>query len=69
MDTVEDEFSKGVNAYWAGGCPEGWDKKKRRERSPYLMGWYMASMWETQVGFITDEDGDPLQLDDEDYGD
>lgn len=65
LDTVEDEFSRGVNAYWSGMCPEGWDDVKRRARSPYLMGWYMASMWEVEVGFITDEFGDSLQEDED----
>jgi hypothetical protein len=62
-DKVTSEFSDGVDAYWSGECPEGWDDPKRRERSPYLSGWYMASMWETSPGYITDGDGYPLQED------
>jgi len=61
MDSVEDEFSKGVNAYWGGSVPDGWESPEKRARSPYLMGWYMASMWEVEEGFITDQFGDPIQ--------
>lgn len=64
-DEVEDEFRKGVNAYWSGQVPTMWNDASMRERSPYLMGWYMASMWEVSVGWITDEDGEPLQDEDE----
>lgn len=63
-DMVIDQFNQGVEAYWAGELPDGWDNSKRRERSPYLTGWYMASMWETSPGWITDMVGDSLQDDD-----
>lgn len=67
LDVVEDEFTAGVNAYWSGECPDGWDNLDKRTRSPFLMGWYMASMWECYPGTITDRDGDPFQTEDDGY--
>lgn len=46
-DMVQD-FESGVNAYFSGECPDNWNNKAMRERSPFLSGWYMASM--TEVG-------------------
>ena len=63
-DTVTEEFTQGVDAYWGGEVPEGWQSQSTREQSPYLMGWYMASLWETQPGYLRDLDGDPLQDED-----
>jgi hypothetical protein len=63
-DLIVQEFQDGVNAYWAGGVPEDWQDEDRRATSPYLQGWYMASMWETSAGWLTDEAGDPLQDED-----
>lgn len=60
-DTIAQEFNDGVNSYWAGELPDYWDHPETRARSPFLTGWYMASMWETQPGWLFDQDGDPLQ--------
>ena len=62
-DDVTAEFARGVNDYWGGEAPDGWDDEERRNQTPYLMGWYMASMWEVQPGWILDEDGNPIQED------
>jgi hypothetical protein len=64
-DTVTEEFTQGVDAYWAGDLPENWNDPEARAVTPYLMGWYMASLWETQAGTLLDEDGEPLQDEDE----
>lgn len=64
MDTVTQEFADGAEAYWSGDLPDGWDDYNVRSRSPFLTGWYMASMWETQAGWLTDAYGDPLQEED-----
>lgn len=61
MDDVTVDFEAGVDAYWGGVLPDGWDKPKRREKSPYLMGWWMASMWETSPGWIRDRYNEPMQ--------
>lgn len=61
FDTVTKEFTDGVDAYWAGEVPDGWEDPNRRNQSPYLMGWFMSAQWETAPGWLTDEDGDPLQ--------
>lgn len=42
MDTLE-EFEAGINAYYAGEVPDGWDDPNRRGNSPFLMGWFMES--------------------------
>ena len=62
-DTVQEEFTEGVEAYWSGELPEGWDDYSVRSKSPFLVGWYMASMWENMPGYLTDRDGEPLQED------
>jgi hypothetical protein len=61
METIVQEFQDGVDAYWAGRLPDGWGDKEERERCPFLTGWYMASQWDIDEGFLVDEDGDPLQ--------
>ena len=60
-DVLVGEFRAGVNAYWSGELAEGWNNRETREKSPFVMGWYMASMWETQPGFLLTEDGEPMQ--------
>lgn len=60
-DRFVDEFNAGVDAYWGGELPDGWNSPETRAQSPYLTGWYMASLWETQPGFLLDMDGYPLQ--------
>lgn len=42
MDVLE-EFEDGIRAYYAGEVPDGWNDRERRERSPFLMGWFMES--------------------------
>lgn len=64
-ELLEDMFSAGVNAYWSGKVPKHWNKRAEREKSPFLTGWYMASMLETMPGWIVDADGDPVQEDGE----
>jgi hypothetical protein len=54
-DELIEAFTQGVNDYWAGKAPAHWDKPALRDRSPYLQGWYMASMTETSEGFICAE--------------
>jgi len=63
-DLIVSEFTDGVNAYWSGECPDNWNSDEARAKSPYLQGWYMASMWETQPGWLVDFDGTPMQEDD-----
>lgn len=63
-DMVLEEFTDGVNDYWGGECPDGWDDSKRRNNTPYLMGWYMASMWEVYPGQLLNRAGYPLQDED-----
>lgn len=63
-DEVLEEFTRGVNDYWGGECPEGWNNETLRNDCPYLMGWYMASLWEVYPGELCYEDGTPMQEDD-----
>lgn len=60
-DVLVRDFEAGVDAYWGGVLPDGWDKPKRRGKSPYLMGWWMASMWETAPGWCKDHHGNSYQ--------
>lgn len=60
-DDVVTLFKQGTDAYWAGELPENWNHPETRAKSPYLQGWYMASMWETHPGWLLDEDGMPIQ--------
>ena len=62
-DDVTAEFTRGVNDYWAGEVPDGWNDPKRRDVTPYLAGWYMASVWESYPGTLLYEDGTPMQED------
>lgn len=55
IDEVVEAFTEGVNDYWAGKVPDHWDKPALRDRSPYLQGWYMASMSEVGEGFLCTE--------------
>ena len=67
MDTeLIQEFTDGVNAYWSGREPEGWNSKAKRAESPFLSGWYWAA--ELEVGFrsVRDQDGNYMNGDDED---
>lgn len=43
FDTIAEAFEAGVDAYYAGEVPKGWDKKSRRMTDPFLMGWYLES--------------------------
>ena len=61
MDVITEEFQAGVNAYWSGELPDGWNSADKRAVSPYLTGWYMASVWETDEGALVDSDGIPFQ--------
>lgn len=63
-DVVAIEFIHGVNDYWGGELPENWNNEKARAESPYLAGWYMASLWEVEPGRLLDADGAPLQDED-----
>lgn len=63
-DLIVTEYTRGVNAYWSGECPDSWSDPAKREVSPYLMGWYHASLWEVSVGDLTYDDGTPMQEDD-----
>lgn len=54
---IEDEFTDGVNAYWAGEVAEGWDNPDVRNYSPYIMGWYLASLSEVEPWKLRDRDG------------
>lgn len=60
MRDISTMFSEGVNAYWSGELPDNWNDNDMRVRSPYLMGWWMASMSEVSEGFITDEEGNEV---------
>lgn len=44
-----DLFQQGVDDYWSGHVPKNWDNKDKRQRSPYLMGWYMESMFDNGI--------------------
>lgn len=52
MDEVVEAFNQGVQDYWAGKAPKNWAAPALRDRSPYLQGWYMASMSEVGEGFL-----------------
>ena len=52
MDDLEALFVQGCNDYWAGELPNNWNNEELRKRSPYLQGWYMASMSEVDPDFL-----------------
>jgi hypothetical protein len=64
-DALVKEFEDGVDAYWAGELPDNWNDPETRAKSPFITGWYMASMWETSPGWLLDSDGQPFQEEDE----
>ena len=46
-----DEFERGIDSYYAGQIPRGWENSKwddaavlKAARAPFVMGWYLASM-------------------------
>jgi hypothetical protein len=50
MDVLS-EYERGVDCYWAGQIPTGWEGSRwdatavaKAARSPFIMGWYQASM-------------------------
>jgi hypothetical protein len=63
-DAMVQDFRNGVDAYWSGQLADGWDNESVRNRSPYIMGWYLASMWEVSPGYVLDEDGNAFQTPD-----
>lgn len=49
--SVTAEYERGVDSYWAGEIPTGWESSRwddnalaKAARSPYIMGWYQASL-------------------------
>ena len=52
MDDLEALFAQGVRDYWAGELPNNWNNSELRARSPYLTGWYMASMSEVDPDWL-----------------
>lgn len=57
MYGVSEEYERGVNDYFAGEIPTGWEECRwtdedivKAARAPYIMGWYQASMADN--GFI-----------------
>lgn len=61
-EKIEDSFSAGVDAYWCGDVPDGWDAPDAW-KNPYLAGWLIASHQDNGIEFFAD-DGE-----DEDDGD
>ena len=53
-DTVA-EFYRGVRDYWSGIVPDRWEDVEIRNRSPYLMGWYMESMADNDQDWMVSE--------------
>ena len=46
-DTLIEEYQNGIDAYWAGDVPDGWQDPDLVSRSPFLSGWYQASIIDT----------------------
>ena len=59
MDNLEKRFNDGVNFYWFGGVPEGWDKKKAWH-DPYLAGWLLASHQDNGIYFFAEDEDEDL---------
>lgn len=57
FDNIVSLFDQGADSYYAGEVPEGWDNPEVRERSPYIMGWYMASMVDNDPEWLDNFDG------------
>lgn len=51
-------FESGVNDYWAGLVPDGWDHARAYE-NPYLAGWNLAAQSENLLGFWNEDDDVP----------
>ena len=60
MDTVLEEFEAGMDSYWAGETCEGWENPDTRNHSPFVAGWFMASMSEVDPTYLLDRDGELL---------
>lgn len=53
IDILE-EYSRGVNDYWSGKLPEGWDAPDAND-NPYLAGWNHAAEQENGIKFFAEE--------------
>lgn len=64
-DKLVEEFERGVDDYWSGILPEGWDAPDAM-RNPYLAGWNLAADFEHQQNFFAtpDEVEDGFDADD-----
>lgn len=52
-DGFEETIQAGVDCYYAGQIPNGWENCAwddaaivKASRAPFVMGWYMASMYD-----------------------
>ena len=61
---IAEEYQNGIDDYEAGSVPAGWDDPDRVVRSPYLSGWYQASLVDN--GLPLDNEEDELWGDDDD---
>jgi len=50
-------YNAGVDAYWAGECPDGWDAPDAND-NPYLAGWNHAASQENRTNFFQEEELD-----------
>lgn len=55
FEDLADEFQRGVDDYFAGEAPEGWDGPFAKQ-DPYLAGWNIAAECENGVGFFSEDD-------------
>lgn len=52
---LSEEFERGVDDYWAGKAPTGWDGPEGKS-DPYLLGWNMAAEQENQIGWFSENE-------------
>jgi hypothetical protein len=57
------EFEDGVNAYWGGQEPKGWQSAKKRAESPFLTGWFWAAELEVGCNSVRDQHGEYMNPD------
>jgi hypothetical protein len=64
MDELVEEYSSGVDDYYAGVVPDHWDNEEIRNQSAYLTGWYQASMVDNMPDWVfTQEETDSMDYD------
>jgi len=51
---ITDRFSQGVDDYYAGEVPDGWDDSEAW-KNPYLAGWLLASHEDNGIEWFADD--------------